>query len=555
MNKKTRLIALVAVAVLSYEIEAQQQTAQAYPEGTKTKVTEGRITEAPLRPLVETEDKWNLFFYGFVKADYVYSDAAALSYGQENLNAPNQAKRVVQRDDMQARSNIQLNDTRLGFKSKFGEDIIGVIELDFINFAQSSPNVNTRPRLRQAYVQWDFTPQWQFFMGQKWDIYSPLNMDTYNTINAGFYLGNHGWMREQVGLAYKIDSDTTLTVALGNSGINADAPPSQRLELSRSPSVAFQLKYKATNQDTFYLSGITANKLYRDPELMADPNRALYYDGFAGTDFPGTPIPPFMPCNRTGQMATGQCSPSSPISPEIGKSTKVRRAASGLSLGHEHVAGPGGKFRFKWEANYGQNIGDTFALGISNANVAPTSRFINESALGVLRGTNVTAIRNYVNPQVQVRSIREMSGYVSGAYKFDPKWEFGAFIGATKILNPDDLPASNVANIRSLEIVDPAAGWGAPGSPGNGMGAVREASTFGSNLTFFAYTGLRLFVQHEYIVNFYKDAERNRGILNHIDNINVDTGVVTLRNVGWSHERSSARADVNIYRFGAIYTF
>lgn len=553
-------ITAVASCVLFSPVWAQGTTAGSQD----TKVTEGRVTETRLVQITDPDATWKLSFYGFVKADLVHSDAAALSYGQENFNAPNQAKRVMQRDDMQGRTNIQLNDTRLGFKSQYGKNLTGVIELDFINFAQSSPNVNTRPRLRQAYVTWNFAPEWEYFIGQKWDIYSPLNMDTFNTINAGFYNGNHGWMREQIGVAKKINKDLTFTTAIGNQGINPGAEQGIRLEQGNSPSLAFQIKYKATDQDTFYLSGLTANKLYQDPELTPNINRSLYYDGYSGnfnssylSAGNGAPLPP---TNALQQTAS-----SSPF-PIGSMNKKIRRTATGLSLGHEHTAGAGGKFRFKWEANYGQNIGDTFALGISNANVQNANTSFNNSALGILNsaalatnpttGAPVGQVRGYLAGQTQVKSIREMSGWFSAAYKFDPKWEAGMFIAATKILNPEDLPVSNVANMRSMEAGSVGTnGWGAPGSAGTGMGAVRESGTVGYNLTYFADTGLRLFFQHEHIQTYYQDAERNKGILNHIGSVNVDTGAVALRDVGWGHERSSARANVNIFRFGTIYAF
>lgn len=135
------------------------------------KESEGSITESKLIKISDNESKWKLSFYGFIKNDYVYANHAILSYGRENLVAPNQAKRQVQRDDYQARSNIQLGDSRLGFKSEFGPNLSGIIELDFIDFSQSSPNVNVRPRLRQAFFNWTISNKWDIFAGQKWDIF------------------------------------------------------------------------------------------------------------------------------------------------------------------------------------------------------------------------------------------------------------------------------------------------------------------------------------------------------------------------------------------------
>ncbi|MBK7057786.1 MAG: hypothetical protein IPH52_22585 [Leptospiraceae bacterium] len=61
--------------------------------------------------------------FGFIKADYVYSNQAMLSFGRENLTAPNQAKRIVQNDDRDQRSLMSIRETSIGFKPKFGNNL------------------------------------------------------------------------------------------------------------------------------------------------------------------------------------------------------------------------------------------------------------------------------------------------------------------------------------------------------------------------------------------------------------------------------------------------
>lgn len=118
------------------------------------------------------------------------------------------------------------------------------------------------------------------------------------------------------------------------------------------PSFAFQWKSILNEENTFYfLSDIFTNKLYQDPELVALKERSLYYDGYASQE--SFVYPPL----------STETESSSPISSQVGKSTKVRRQAYGISLGHEYISKK--KYHLKLELNYAQNVGDIFSLSIS----------------------------------------------------------------------------------------------------------------------------------------------------------------------------------------------
>ena len=83
----------------------------------------------------------------------------------------------------------------------------------FIDFDKSTPNVNVRPRLRQAYINAKLTNNVELFTGQKWDIFSPLNPETYNIINNLFYSGNVGWIRETIRVIYKFNQELQFSTA------------------------------------------------------------------------------------------------------------------------------------------------------------------------------------------------------------------------------------------------------------------------------------------------------------------------------------------------------
>ena len=516
-----------------------QELAKSEESEDKKVQTEGSITESKLIPIGNQTPEWKLNFYGFVKSDYVYTTHATLSYGRENLVAPNQAKRHVQRDDSVGSSNIQLGDSRLGFKSEFGKILTGVIELDFIDFDKSSPNVNIRPRLRQSYFTLGLDNGWEFFAGQKWDIFSPLNPDTYNIINNLFYNGNVGWIREQFGLKYKFSDDFQTSLALGNGSVNTSASPNVSLEKSKRPTLAFQLKWNILPKHSLYFSGIRTTRTYYNPDVDSTINadRPLVYDGSYNSFLIGN---------------------------ELGKSSRIRRDASGLSLGSEHKF-LSEKIILKWEANWGRNLSDLNVLGIGQAQLitsenrylsSPYGAFIQTDPSGLLNASNPNSLRKYNQTRTEVLSILENGIWFSTIYKHSSQWEYGIFGGVTRIRNSEDLsPAfsDSKGTMRdfSKTQADPENGiW-----TSNHIGRLRENRDIGFHITYIYKERLKIFFQHEHIRSFYYTPSRNRGVLAYVQSVNIDTGEVILREVKPSYQYSSAVAGVHVLRFGVMMSF
>jgi len=136
--------------------------------------------------------------YGFVKGDGVYSSKGVLSFGNPNLTAPQLANGI---DD--AALGFTAIHTRFGLKGIFGEDVKvgGLIELDFFSSAGFNTNVNPRIRLAYASLAVD---NFEFRIGQQWDLFSPLNPNTQNTNGNLWYGGNLGFRRGQIQIYYKI---------------------------------------------------------------------------------------------------------------------------------------------------------------------------------------------------------------------------------------------------------------------------------------------------------------------------------------------------------------
>ena len=518
-------------------VEEKEKTPKVKKE-LKIFFTEGDITKTRLVPITDSDDYWQLSFYGFIKSDYILASRAVTSYGRENLVAPNMAKRIVQFDDSQQRGNISVQETRIGFKSQLGENLRGFIEIDFIDFQKSNPNVNVNPRLRQATISYDFSKNFGIFFGQRWDIFSPLNPDSYNIINSLLQTGNVGWMREQIGLTFRASSMVMLSTAIGNSTVNTSASPVTGVEHNKSPTFAFQIKIDPSKEHTIYLSALTVNLNQYDPSIttntLADGSpRPLMYDS----------SPEFTPY----------------LAGQIGKSNRIRRQASGVSIGSEYK--PDSKLKFKWEGNWGVNLANLNTLGIGSAQTISTSEKLLASGWNILTSSDPNSILSAQQKynfssynRTEVISIEELGGWFSVSYPVTEQWELGFLSGAVRISNPEKLrPAFDNKKLRDFSFaqVDPADGrWG-----GNQLGTVVENSNMGYNITYRPTSGIRFFFQHEYMQTFYHDAERDKGIFAHIKSIDVETREITLKYVAPAYSRSSAKASSHVARLGAIFNF
>jgi len=551
LNSKSFIFVLIFLS-LSLPIYTQQK-----PKEVREEITPG-VLESP--PSV-----WSITHYGFLKADYVQANHAVLSYGRENLISPSTVKRVLQADDSAERGNNQLADSRYGIRAKYGEKSTGVFEFDMVNFDMSSPNVNTRPRLRQAYLSHIFGSHWEVFAGQKWDLFSPLNPESYNIVGSLFNNGNVGWMREQIGTTYRATKELHLSVSMGNGKENTSQYPDAAQELNKTQAINAQIKYMPTPTNVIFLSAITYSRGYIDPDYDSVAGRALLNDG---------------------------SSSYYPITAQYGKSNRVYRSADGVSLGHEYKA-QDGRIRIRWEANAGQNLGDIRSLGLSAANLSTPTRQFSSSRYGFLElpdfgytasGTSYSknSLAEYENSRTEVVSIHERSGWVSFVFKMTPEIEIGLIGGASKIVNPKDLVSTGAINTfpnNAQEYINPvnvvtSAGTFNPGSIPGALGGsyssgssyngkVRESSDIAYHFTYIIGP-LRLFFQHDYMRTFYADPERTKGIGAYVKSYNPNTGAIVWNTVDGTANTliktphymiASAEATAHVVRLGAMLSF
>jgi hypothetical protein len=527
-NKKTnginrpKVICILFLFLITTPIFSQQKTAE-------------------VRDAVKAEEPaptWNITHFGFIKTDYVYSSNAGLSYGREMLGAVNTAKRQIQADDTAGRGNIQLADTRYGMRLKFTNALSALIELDLMDFERSNPNVNTRPRIRQAFFSYNME-SWEIFAGQRWDIFAPVNPESYNIVSSSFGNGNVGWQREQLGVGKKLLQDLTFTAAIGNGAVNNTANPTLGGELNKTPTVAVQFKYIPNASNTFFLSGITFSKQYIDPTLDTTKGKVLENDG------------------TSSYYA---------LTTEINKTNRIRRNSSGVSLGHEFKSSDN-KLRVKWEGTYGQNLGDINTLSIANGDQRTMARDFATSQMGYLtssqpgnpffnnQGSTYTdgSYINYLSKRTEVVSIVERSAFISVVYKILPEWELGVFGGASQIVNKKDLVQTGTGSTLFDYTVMQAAPTTGIWTAAN-QGKIRESSDVGYHITYFLGP-VKIFFQHEYIRTFYQDPERTKGLAAYIKSIDVDTGVISYNTVKMPHLTASAEATTHVVRFGAMVPF
>ena len=167
--------------------------------------------------------------YGFIKADFYLATDGVVSWGTPALTSVSGAS--------------GLDSTAIGFTaqhSRFGLDLRakvggipvgGVAEIDFWVIAS---NFNAMPRMRQAYLRIRPIDRLSVDIGQRWDIFSPLNPVTNNT-NANLWMnGNYGFRRPQVAIRYVLDRGELVPVfelSVGEAGkedqtrLVVDEPP------------------------------------------------------------------------------------------------------------------------------------------------------------------------------------------------------------------------------------------------------------------------------------------------------------------------------------------
>jgi hypothetical protein len=184
-----------------------------------------------------------LRFYGIIWASASVSNGVE-SFGNANGTAVTGAVNPVtfaQPDE--SFLCFQVQQSRIGVQVGEATPVRGQLEFDFIHFDQSSPTTQAFPRVRIAAVNWSPSPSQRLFVGQDWDVFSPLNAHTVNLVGNNFTAGNAGFMRHQLGWAGNF-GHLELVAAVGLPGANA-GPTFANIELGAVPTGSVRVAWKS----------------------------------------------------------------------------------------------------------------------------------------------------------------------------------------------------------------------------------------------------------------------------------------------------------------------
>jgi DNA-binding XRE family transcriptional regulator len=175
-------------------------------------------------------------FYGFVKASVINASNAVNSFNNVNMSAPTSASNKSSiTDGKSSRSTFQVAQSRFGLNVEVSKQAIANIEMDFVDFSQSSPTTSSRPRLRTAFVDYYFNKDFFMRIGQDWDTFLGQTPINFNYIANYFNAGNVGFMKNQLKLIkLKDDWEYNFTIAQASKSSS-----NQDTELEKESSVSF----------------------------------------------------------------------------------------------------------------------------------------------------------------------------------------------------------------------------------------------------------------------------------------------------------------------------
>jgi hypothetical protein len=196
--------------------------------------------------------------YGRLKVNWMQADNILNSFSNPNMSAVTSAANSdVVTEKQGSRSTFQYVQSRIGGKFHYNKKVLALMEFDFIDFAQASPTTSAHPRVRRAFIRHQLTDHFSIQVGEDWDVFSPLNPNTFNYIGNYFHAGNIGFMRNQFIGRYSHDNDE-YSVALGQAG-KSSSPADTELETKQRTSLAVSYRHNI-DKSSVLMSLIYANR-------------------------------------------------------------------------------------------------------------------------------------------------------------------------------------------------------------------------------------------------------------------------------------------------------
>jgi hypothetical protein len=258
----SRVLSLLACGLLGSGAEAQEPpptnapVTPTVPQQTqKTEVIPRAPLPAPALPAAPeaapTRDQGGLArataavaehvrIYGILRPLVSFAGAAVESFGNANASAPSAAANPALANlPDESRLSFQVAQSRFGLWIGENSSVRGHLEFDFIDFARSSPTVQSVIRLRIASVEWSPMERLTLIAGQDWDLWAPINPHGMNLVGGHFQSGNTGFMRNQLKALWTLGENVEVAAAIGLQGPNA-ANRDAAIELGRMPTFALR---------------------------------------------------------------------------------------------------------------------------------------------------------------------------------------------------------------------------------------------------------------------------------------------------------------------------
>jgi hypothetical protein len=230
MTLEPRVLALVSLAAFLQGGVAHAAEAAPTPPPPTAESILSALSAIPIK------------FYGVLKPTFVLSNGVE-SFTQPNASAITAAVNPVMVEDAgAANSTFQVAQSRLGLTLGEGLAVKGQLEVDFIHFDIASPTVGAYPRLRLASVEWEPLKGHKLFLGQGWDVFSPLNPHTNSIVSVLLQAGNAGFLRQQVAWTSTLGG-VEVVAALGLPTANNGSAVGN-LEYGLVPTAVARLSYR-----------------------------------------------------------------------------------------------------------------------------------------------------------------------------------------------------------------------------------------------------------------------------------------------------------------------
>lgn len=213
--------------------------------------------------------------YGILKVAVEGAYGAPESFGRPNFSAVTNASHPLVMDEREALfTSFQVAQTRFGLKAGEGTSVVGTIEVDFIDFALSTPTTTSKPRLRVASIDWKINARNTLSVGQQWDLFAHLNPHHFNLVGANFTSGNLSFMRDQIIWHHKRQG-WEFGAALGLPGANG-AETLNNLERGLVPTASARFAYKPNEKSAVGITGLATSLRLSDEDRLTVWGGALY---------------------------------------------------------------------------------------------------------------------------------------------------------------------------------------------------------------------------------------------------------------------------------------